>query len=142
MGNVQKKGAGSGGGPGAGRGGENGGPHGGPHTTTRAGPGNPGSSSEEKKVLPNGTSGADPERDREHDRSGMNLDAPAGALPPALGRLKNEGNLLFKNGQFGEALLKYTQAIDGYTGTGNGTGTASGSLSDQSTIIRSFRSVL
>ncbi|XP_034056811.1 sperm-associated antigen 1A [Gymnodraco acuticeps] len=41
------------------------------------------------------------------------LDAPAGALPPHLARLKNAGNHLFKNGQFGDALEKYTQAIDG-----------------------------
>nr|XP_020453171.1 sperm-associated antigen 1A-like isoform X1 [Monopterus albus]XP_020453172.1 sperm-associated antigen 1A-like isoform X1 [Monopterus albus] len=40
------------------------------------------------------------------------LDAPAGALPPHLARLKNEGNHLFKHGQFGDALEKYTQAID------------------------------
>ncbi|KAM3858496.1 sperm-associated antigen 1A [Diretmus argenteus] len=41
------------------------------------------------------------------------LDAPAGALPPHLARLKNEGNHLFKHGQFGDALEKYTKAIDG-----------------------------
>ncbi|XP_029298982.1 sperm-associated antigen 1A [Cottoperca gobio] len=41
------------------------------------------------------------------------LDAPAGALPPHLARLKNAGNHLFKYGQFGDALGKYTQAIDG-----------------------------
>ncbi|XP_026156206.1 sperm-associated antigen 1A [Mastacembelus armatus] len=41
------------------------------------------------------------------------LDAPAGSLPPHLARLKNEGNHLFKHGQFGDALEKYTQAIDG-----------------------------
>ncbi|TNN72338.1 Sperm-associated antigen 1A [Liparis tanakae] len=41
------------------------------------------------------------------------LDAPAGALPPHLGRLKNAGNHLFKCGQFGDALEKYTEAIDG-----------------------------
>uniref|UniRef100_A0A3Q1GB12 Sperm associated antigen 1a n=1 Tax=Acanthochromis polyacanthus TaxID=80966 RepID=A0A3Q1GB12_9TELE len=40
------------------------------------------------------------------------LDAPAGALPPHLARLKNEGNHLFKHGQFGDALEKYSQAID------------------------------
>ncbi|KAM6959014.1 sperm-associated antigen 1A [Aplochiton taeniatus] len=46
------------------------------------------------------------------------LDAPAGALPANLARLKNEGNHLFKNGQFGDALEKYTQAIDGYADAG------------------------
>ncbi|XP_076006055.1 sperm-associated antigen 1A [Genypterus blacodes] len=46
------------------------------------------------------------------------LDAPAGALPPHLARLKNEGNHLFKHGQFGEALGKYSQAIDGCTEAG------------------------
>uniref|UniRef100_A0A3P8PCR5 RNA-polymerase II-associated protein 3-like C-terminal domain-containing protein n=1 Tax=Astatotilapia calliptera TaxID=8154 RepID=A0A3P8PCR5_ASTCA len=45
----------------------------------------------------------------------VNLDAPCGALPPPLARLKNEGNLLFKNGQFADALEKYSQAIQGYT---------------------------
>ena len=47
------------------------------------------------------------------------LDAPAGALPPPLARLKNEGNHLFKNGQFGEALEKYTLAIDGCADAGS-----------------------
>uniref|UniRef100_A0A3B4BJ99 Sperm associated antigen 1 n=1 Tax=Periophthalmus magnuspinnatus TaxID=409849 RepID=A0A3B4BJ99_9GOBI len=41
------------------------------------------------------------------------LDAPAGALPSHLARLKNEGNHLFKHGQFGDAIEKYTQAIEG-----------------------------
>ncbi|XP_061520205.1 sperm-associated antigen 1A isoform X1 [Phycodurus eques] len=41
------------------------------------------------------------------------LDAPAGGLPPHLARIKNEGNYLFKQGQFGDALDKYTEAIDG-----------------------------
>ncbi|XP_063040827.1 sperm-associated antigen 1A [Engraulis encrasicolus] len=48
-----------------------------------------------------------PEEDKSY------LDAPAGALPPPLARLKNEGNFLFKNGQFGDALEKYAQAIAG-----------------------------
>ncbi|XP_059194522.1 sperm-associated antigen 1 [Centropristis striata] len=48
----------------------------------------------------------------------VNLDAPCGALPPPLSRLKNEGNLLFKNGQFADALEKYSQAIQGYTDSG------------------------
>ncbi|XP_035537049.1 sperm-associated antigen 1A [Morone saxatilis] len=41
------------------------------------------------------------------------LDVPSGALPPHLARLKNEGNHLFKHGQFGDAVEKYTHAIDG-----------------------------
>uniref|UniRef100_A0A8C6SHX3 Sperm associated antigen 1a n=1 Tax=Neogobius melanostomus TaxID=47308 RepID=A0A8C6SHX3_9GOBI len=48
-----------------------------------------------------------PEEDKSY------LDAPAGALPPHLARLKNEGNHLFKHGQFGDAIEKYTQAIEG-----------------------------
>lgn len=48
------------------------------------------------------------------------LDAPAGALPPHLARLKNEGNHLFKHGQFGDALEKYTRAIDGCAEAGGG----------------------
>ncbi|XP_034554093.1 sperm-associated antigen 1 [Notolabrus celidotus] len=48
----------------------------------------------------------------------VNLDAPCGALPPHLSRLKNEGNLLFKNGQFADALEKYSQAIQGYPDSG------------------------
>ncbi|XP_069001507.1 sperm-associated antigen 1-like [Embiotoca jacksoni] len=47
-----------------------------------------------------------------------NLDAPCGALPPPLARLKNQGNLLFKNGQFADALEKYSVAIQGYTDSG------------------------
>lgn len=47
------------------------------------------------------------------------LDAPAGALPPHLARLKNAGNHLFKHGQFGDALEKYTQAIDGCAEAGS-----------------------
>ncbi|KAM9805264.1 sperm-associated antigen 1-like isoform 3-T3 [Syngnathus typhle] len=48
----------------------------------------------------------------------VNLDVLCGALPLSLSRLKNEGNLLFKNGQFGEALEKYSQAIQGYSEEG------------------------
>ncbi|KAM3873114.1 sperm-associated antigen 1A-like [Diretmus argenteus] len=48
----------------------------------------------------------------------VNLDAPCGALPPPLARLKNEGNLLFKNGQFSDAMEKYSQAITGFTDSG------------------------
>lgn len=46
------------------------------------------------------------------------LDAPAGALPPHLARLKNEGNHLFRHGQFGDASEKYSQAIRGFPGAG------------------------
>ncbi|CAL8247928.1 unnamed protein product [Lota lota] len=50
--------------------------------------------------------------------AGVDLDAPSGALPPPLARLKNEGNLLFKNGQFSDALGKYSQAIASFTESG------------------------
>lgn len=47
---------------------------------------------------------------------------PAGggspALPPAAAKLKSEGNELFKSGQFGEAVLKYSEAIEYVTGLG------------------------
>lgn len=46
------------------------------------------------------------------------LDAPAGALPPHLARLKNEGNHLFRHGQFGDALEKYSRAIEGFPEAG------------------------
>ncbi|XP_075069980.1 sperm-associated antigen 1 [Mixophyes fleayi] len=39
------------------------------------------------------------------------LSSPSQPLPPAA-QLKNEGNQLFKNGQFGEAAVKYSEAID------------------------------
>uniref|UniRef100_H3CUS1 Sperm associated antigen 1a n=1 Tax=Tetraodon nigroviridis TaxID=99883 RepID=H3CUS1_TETNG len=42
--------------------------------------------------------------------------APAGALPPHLARLKNEGNHLFRHGQFGDAMERYSRAIEGFPG--------------------------
>lgn len=63
---------------------------------------------------------------------GVNLDAPCGALPPPLSRLKNEGNLLFKKGQFADALEKYSQAIKGYTDSGRWAGSSQLMLGDSS----------
>lgn len=40
------------------------------------------------------------------------------SLPPTAAKLKSEGNELFKSGQFGEAVLKYSEAIDCVTGLG------------------------
>lgn len=40
------------------------------------------------------------------------------SLPPAAAKLKSEGNELFKSGQFGEAVLKYSEAIECVTGVG------------------------
>ncbi|KFW95199.1 Sperm-associated antigen 1, partial [Phalacrocorax carbo] len=40
------------------------------------------------------------------------------SLPPAAAKLKSEGNELFKSGQFGEAVLKYSEAIEYVSGLG------------------------
>uniref|UniRef100_A0A8C3RDG5 Sperm associated antigen 1 n=1 Tax=Cyanoderma ruficeps TaxID=181631 RepID=A0A8C3RDG5_9PASS len=40
------------------------------------------------------------------------------SLPPAAAKLKSQGNELFKSGQFGEAVLKYSEAIECVTGLG------------------------
>lgn len=112
MGNAQKKGTGTSSGVAS-------------PARSRAREGNPGNSEGKKTALVNGAYTAESERRRDEAETGntgthggVNLDAPAGDLPPALARLKNEGNMLFKNGQFGHALEKYTQAIDGYTESG------------------------
>uniref|UniRef100_A0A672N9X2 Sperm-associated antigen 1A-like n=2 Tax=Sinocyclocheilus grahami TaxID=75366 RepID=A0A672N9X2_SINGR len=116
MGNSQKKAPGHG---------EGGGPHSQPGTPGyKRSHGNNTANSKEvqgKSPAVNGTLPADKSQD-EPQGSGpahsgtagasCNLDAPCGALLPPLARLKNEGNMLFKNGQFGDALEKYTQAID------------------------------
>ncbi|XP_035483243.2 sperm-associated antigen 1 isoform X1 [Scophthalmus maximus] len=128
MGNAQKKPHGRGdGGP---HGNEAGNPHAAGHWRGKGG------SADKYKVTPdskekvaNGTnkrgstasvqadqsSGGKGTPDGGSARETIDLDAPCGALPPPLSRLKNEGNLLFKNGQFSDALEKYSQAIQGYT---------------------------
>ncbi|KAJ8412672.1 hypothetical protein AAFF_G00116230 [Aldrovandia affinis] len=67
-----------------------------------------------------GSSAGSQAADREagEGRDDSRLDTPCGALPPHLARLKNHGNQLFKNGQFADALEKYSQAITGFTDTG------------------------
>ncbi|XP_073678027.1 sperm-associated antigen 1A [Garra rufa] len=117
MGNSQKKGPGHG---------EGGGPHSQPGTPghKRSHGNNTANSKEVQGKSPpaNGTLPAGKSQDEPQGsgpansataRESCNLDAPCGALPPPLARFKNEGNMLFKNGQFGDALEKYTQAIDG-----------------------------
>ncbi|XP_062394527.1 sperm-associated antigen 1 [Sardina pilchardus] len=113
MGNAQKKPHGRGDGGGGGRGGSSADKY----TVTP-----PKGVEGARKGLANGNSAAHQaaekaERERA-EQSKVNLDAPAGNLPPPLARLKNEGNHLFKNGQFGDAIEKYSLAIDGYTEAG------------------------
>lgn len=108
MGNAQEKPSGSGGGA----------------TPRRDNPrthGAPGKEVANGAPRENRPAGGEEEPQQQPDSSGVDrsyLDAPAGALPPHLARLKNEGNYLFKNGQFGDALEKYTQAIDGCSEAG------------------------
>lgn len=129
MGNAQKKPHGRGGG----------GPHSESNNTQHGHWRSRGGSSDKYKVTPeskekvlNGAnkrgSTASAQADQGSDAKGtsdggnvgatVNLDAPCGALPPALARLKNEGNLMFKNGQFADALEKYSLAIQGYAASG------------------------
>ncbi|XP_007257002.4 sperm-associated antigen 1 [Astyanax mexicanus] len=70
-----------------------------------------------RKNLANGNSTAQPANGRPDSPGEERTESTcaSGALPPPLARLKNEGNQLFKNGQFGDALEKYTQAITGFT---------------------------
>ncbi|XP_014820655.1 PREDICTED: sperm-associated antigen 1 [Calidris pugnax] len=68
--------------------------------------------------------------DQKSESSEAELSGPQGAgsqaagggssasLPPAAAKLKSEGNELFKSGQFGEAVLKYSEAIDYVIGLG------------------------
>uniref|UniRef100_A0A8C3K976 Sperm-associated antigen 1 n=2 Tax=Neoaves TaxID=3078114 RepID=A0A8C3K976_9CHAR len=68
--------------------------------------------------------------DQKSESSEAELSGPQGAgsqsagggsstsLPPTAAKLKSEGNELFKSGQFGEAVLKYSEAIDYVVGLG------------------------
>ncbi|XP_060798379.1 sperm-associated antigen 1A [Neoarius graeffei] len=112
MGNAQKKSAG---------------PSSGVASPARSGAreGNPGSGERKNTALANGAHTAEGERRGDEEETGStgahggeNLDAPAGDLPPALARLKNEGNMLFKRGQFGLALHNYSRVIEGLSGAG------------------------
>lgn len=67
----------------------------------------------EKGSMSNGATQGDRNQSKDIPPDTSYLDAPAGALPSHLGRLKNEGNHLFKNGQFADAVEKYSAAIDG-----------------------------
>ncbi|XP_077043588.1 sperm-associated antigen 1 isoform X2 [Agelaius phoeniceus] len=55
-----------------------------------------------------------PHREGSHSAGG----GSSTSLPPTAAKLKNEGNELFKSGQFGEAVLKYSEAIEYVTGLG------------------------
>ncbi|XP_066539269.1 sperm-associated antigen 1 isoform X2 [Hoplias malabaricus] len=76
---------------------------------------------ENRKNLANGSSSnstAQSGSSRPDSPVGKRTESNSGALPPPLAQIKNEGNQLFKNGQFGDALEKYTQAITGFTEAG------------------------
>ncbi|XP_054241447.1 sperm-associated antigen 1 [Indicator indicator] len=55
---------------------------------------------------------------RSHGAGCQSAGGDSSSLPPAAAKLKSEGNELFKSGQFGEAVLKYSEAIEYVTGLG------------------------
>lgn len=116
MGNSQDKPPGSGGGAGA-------------RSDQRAAGGRARSGAEKPQTRSPPEKGLVNGRDDSPAADTSYLDAPAGALPPHLARLKNEGNHLFRHGQFGDALEKYSQAIDGFPEAGG-------------TFVKSFSSFL
>ncbi|XP_029115851.1 sperm-associated antigen 1A isoform X2 [Scleropages formosus] len=124
MGNAQKKSPGRGDGPPRGEPGS----HGSQRRGKRGSADHHGAPEQQRKELANGAQGAGShEADQSgggggagaHGEDGSRLDdVPCGALPPPLARLKQEGNRLFRNGQFADALDKYSRAIAGCTDAG------------------------
>ncbi|KFV81865.1 Sperm-associated antigen 1, partial [Struthio camelus australis] len=55
---------------------------------------------------------------RSHGTGSLSADGGSSLLPPIAAKLKSEGNELFKSGQFGEAVLKYSAAIEYVMGLG------------------------
>ncbi|XP_064363735.1 sperm-associated antigen 1 isoform X2 [Dromaius novaehollandiae] len=55
---------------------------------------------------------------RSHGTGSLSADGGSSLLPPTAAKLKSEGNELFKSGQFGEAALKYSAAIEYVVGSG------------------------
>ncbi|KGL98710.1 Sperm-associated antigen 1, partial [Charadrius vociferus] len=54
----------------------------------------------------------------DHEGAGSAGGGSSASLPPTAAKLKCEGNELFKSGQFGEAVLKYSEAIEYVMGLG------------------------
>ncbi|KFO74026.1 Sperm-associated antigen 1, partial [Cuculus canorus] len=61
--------------------------------------------------LKKGTSEKKPQK-KLSDHEGSQSADSGSSLPPIAAKLKSEGNELFKSGQFGEAVLKYSEAIE------------------------------
>ncbi|KFV15026.1 Sperm-associated antigen 1, partial [Pterocles gutturalis] len=69
--------------------------------------------------LKKGTSEKKPQKHlSEHEGSQPAGGGMSTSLPPPAAKLKSEGNELFKSGQFGEAVLKYSEAIEYVIGLG------------------------
>ncbi|KFZ45316.1 Sperm-associated antigen 1, partial [Antrostomus carolinensis] len=61
----------------------------------------------------------EPEISRSHGAGSQSAGGGSStSLPPTAAKLKSEGNELFKSGQFGEAVLKYSEAIEYVIGLG------------------------
>ncbi|KFV41844.1 Sperm-associated antigen 1, partial [Gavia stellata] len=69
--------------------------------------------------LKKGTSEKKPQKHlSDHEGSQSAGGGSSTSLPPTAAKLKSEGNELFKSGQFGEAVLKYSEAIEYVIGLG------------------------
>ncbi|XP_062987071.1 sperm-associated antigen 1 [Elgaria multicarinata webbii] len=69
--------------------------------------------------LGNGRSNSEKREVKAKDAESSSAGASSSTLlPPTAAKLKSEGNELFKNGQFGEAVLKYSEAIENVISSG------------------------
>lgn len=84
---------------------------------SRPSPGNKGNRQKEADIARNAGPGQTEPRSAAPG-AGVAANGPASRLPPCAATLKSQGNELFQHGQFGEAVAKYSEAIDSLESTG------------------------